>query len=270
MRDDTDLAQRATITKMVETYDREVSRVKRSYKALGSAERNLESVFGKEYSDFSVFPDSTWHNQDLQQILIKLKCNAWRSIVNRLQIRKFMSVKAWKDLDKKLEDSKKMPALTVQNVADIIATYEQRAMEFLEEAIREVYDQLRPHDGYSGAKYVTNQKNAKYDIGAKIILTNMVHMREAHASMVDYDDEQLLISLDRVFSHMDGFNIQEGYKSPLVDAINTAPGRLAETDFFRVKCYMNGNLHLEFKRLELLKKFNAVAGGANIMPVNKE
>jgi hypothetical protein len=273
MRDDTDLAQRATITKMVEVYQQECGRVKRAYQTLASAEKRLESVFGKEYSDFSVFPDTAWHSQDMKTILKKLKCNAWRAIVNRLQVRKLMSVKRWKELDKKLDDHKKMPEITIQAVADLMATYEQNAMNFLEEAIREVYDDLRPHDGYRGSEYKTNQKNAKYEIGPKIILTNMVHIRHVDVETsfaVDYDDEQELISLDWVFAHLAGFKIADGHKSPLVDAINTASSGDAETDNFKVKCYMNGNLHLEFKRLDLLKKFNAVAGGANIMPTNKE
>jgi hypothetical protein len=260
-----DITQRATIAKMLITYDLQVDRVKRAYKTLGNAEKKLEAVFGKEYSDFSVFPDTAWHSQDLQTILKKLKCNAWRAIINRLQIRKFMSVKAWEALDKKLEDPKQMPALTMQHVADVVATYEQKAMEFLEEAIREVYDDLRPHDGYHGSSYKTNQKNAKYEIGPNIILTSTVHTEYGGQFIVNSRDEQKLISLDRVFSHLDGFNIQGGLKSPLVDAINTSPG-IAETDFFKVKCYLNGNLHLWFKRLDLLKKFNAVAGGAHIMP----
>lgn len=273
MRDDTDLAQRATITRMVEVYQQECGRVKRAYQNLCAAEKKLESVFGKEYSDFYTFPDN--HSASMQagqDVLKKLKCNAWRAIVNRLQVRKLMSVTRWKELDKKLDDPKGMPEITIQAVADLMATYEQNAMKFLEDAIREVYDDLRPHDGYRGSQYKTNQKNAKYLIGAKIILPNMVHIRhvgEETSFIVDYEDEQDLISLDWVFAHLAGFKIAEGHKSPLVDAINTAPDWVAETDFFKAKLYINGNLHLEFKRLDLLKKFNAIAGGANIMPAEE-
>lgn len=269
-----DVVKRLTITKMVEAYQWECGRVKRAYQTLCAAEKKLEAVFGKEYSDFYTFPGrSSASMTEAHAVLKKIKCNAWRAIVNRLQVRKLMSVKRWEELDKKLDDPKGMPELTIQAVADLMATYEQNAMKFLEEAIREVYNDLRPHDGYSGSKYKTNQKNAKYEIGAKIILTNMVHVRgytDSDAFIVDYDDEQDLISLDWVFAHLAGFKIMDGHKSPLVDAINTAPAGIAETDFFKVKCYMNGNLHLEFKRLDLLKKFNAVAGGANLMPSNKE
>lgn len=272
MRDDKDpfkrydVTKRETIARMLITYDLQVDRVKRAYRSLGDAEKKLEAVFGKEYSDFSVFPDNAWHSQDLQQILKKLKCNAWRAIVNRLQVRKFMSVKAWEELDKKLDDPKKMPKLTIQAVADLMATYEQNAMKFLEDAIREVYDGLRPPDGYRGSHYKTNQKNARFEIGSNIILTHTVHQEHGGQFIVNSRDEQLLISLDRIFSHLDGFNIQAGLKSPLVDAINTTTAGTAETDFFKVKSYKNGNLHLEFKRLDILKKFNAIAGGANIMP----
>jgi hypothetical protein len=275
MRGDTKVSKRETITRMVEIYQQEHARIKRAYENLCSAEKKLESVFGEEYADFKKFPDnSSASMREAGVVLRKLKCKAWRAIVNRLQVRKLMSVKRWTELDKKLDDHKKMPKITIQAVADLMATYEQNAMTFIEEAIREVYDDLRPHDGYRGSQYKTNQKNAKYLIGGKIILPNKVHIRhvgdDETSFTVDYDDEQLLISLDWVFAHLAGFKIADGYKSPLVDGINTAPGGVVETDFFKAKCYINGNLHLEFKRLDLLTKFNAVAGGANIMPANKE
>lgn len=274
MRDDTKVTKRETITRMVEVYQQEHDQVKRAYQNLCAAEKKLETVFGQEYADFKTFPDnSSASMREAGFVLRKLKCKAWRAIVNRLQVRKLMSVKRWAELDKKLDNHKQMPKITIQAVSDLMATYEQNAMTFLEEAIREVYDDLRPHDGYRGSQYKTNQKNAKYEIGSNIIMTSMVHIRhfgENTSFTIDYDDEQKLISLDWVFAHLAGFKIAEGYKSPLVDAINTADTGIVETDFFKAKCYINGNLHLEFKRLDLLKKFNAVAGGANIMPTNKE
>lgn len=267
---DYDVVSRRTITKMVEVYTYECGCVKRAYQALAFAEKNLEEVFGKEYSDFSTMPDQAWHSEDLNTILHKLKCNAWRAIINRLQIRRIMSNKAWKELDEKLDDHKRVPALTVQNIADLLSTYQQKAGKFLEEAILEVYDALRPHDGYRGSRYKTNQKNARAEIGKQIILASMIHEYQAGFN-VNSRDEQTLVSLDLVFANLDGFNVPEGYRSPLVDAIQTTwkqeeERKTAETDYFKTKLYKNGNIHLEFKRLDLLAKFNAVAGGNNLKP----
>ena|SRR5439155_23407886 len=55
----------------------------------------------------------------------------------------------------------------------------------------------------------------------------------------------------------------------LIDAIEAAKD--GETDYFRFKCFRNRNLHLEFKRLDLVAKLNAVAGGMRLRgePTNK-
>jgi len=45
----------------------------------------------------------------------------------------------------------------------------------------------------------------------------------------------------------------------LVDAINTSNGT-GETEYFKFKACKNGNLHLEFKRMDLVSKLNQLAG----------
>jgi len=39
-----------------------------------------------------------------------------------------------------------------------------------------------------------------------------------------------------------------------------------ETPLFRFKAFRNQNVHLEFKRLDLLKRFNQIAGGRRLKP----
>jgi len=53
-----------------------------------------------------------------------------------------------------------------------------------------------------------------------------------------------------------------------VDAINTTPyasGATGETEYFSFRLFYNGNIHLGFKRLDLVERFNAGAGGGNIL-----
>lgn len=38
---------------------------------------------------------------------------------------------------------------------------------------------------------------------------------------------------------------------------------VGETEMFAFRCFRNGNLHLRFKRLDLLKRLNEIAGGQN-------
>jgi hypothetical protein len=252
-----------TVPVMVAIYENECARIREAYADLELSQKNLESAFGEHYSDFDTLPERV-HSNPTEEIIKKLKCNAWRAIIDRLGIRKIMSVKRWDELDKKLHNADQLPDLTVPAISDMMTTLIQNANEFAKEAVLEVFDYLRPREHYSAAQYKTNQKNAKFEIGKNIIMTHMVSNRYGGGFQVIYHEEQKLIAMDKVFHNLDGFQVPDGYKSPLVDAINTCIGGFAETNYFRVKCYQNGNLHVEFKRLDLLTKFNAIAGGANL------
>jgi hypothetical protein len=77
-----------------------------------------------------------------------------------------------------------------------------------------------------------------------------------------------------VFTALDGKGMiaKGSWQSKLADAINTTPvsvGR-GETDYFRFKCYRNRNLHLEFKRPDLVERLNQMAGGMRLRDKREE
>jgi hypothetical protein len=73
--------------------------------------------------------------------------------------------------------------------------------------------------------------------------------------------------LENVFTALDGNGqIAKRYNSVLEDAICSAPGGVGETDYFNFKAHRNGNLHISFRRRDLLARFNQIAGGARLRP----
>ena len=60
---------------------------------------------------------------------------------------------------------------------------------------------------------------------------------------------------------IDGKPPVKTYHGELYDAITDSPDGNGKTQYFKFKCYLNGNLHLEFLRADLVVKLNAVAGG---------
>jgi len=82
---------------------------------------------------------------------------------------------------------------------------------------------------------------------------------------VAYRDREEVANLDRFFYFMDGRNAdfpRQEADSPLVKAIAEAVkqgnGR-GETDYFRFAAYGNGNLHLTFKRRDLMSLWEKLA-----------
>ena len=267
MQDDTDLTKSNTVAAMIEIYHCEVARTKAAYEALKQAQENLKAAFGNQYSDFSTMPERVYDADNaFKDVQRKLKKNAWRAFINMLEIRKVLSIKRAAELDKRLDDPDKLPEITFAAVYEMFDLLVSNSKDFAQEAVHEVYDFLRPHSEYSGANYKTNQKNACVELGRKIIMTSMLDNAHGGGFRVNYYNDQKLIALDNVFHALEGKGHMEGYKSPLLDAINTCQSGVGETDYFKFKCYRNRNLHLEFKRLDLLKNFNAIAGGMNLKP----
>jgi hypothetical protein len=60
---------------------------------------------------------------------------------------------------------------------------------------------------------------------------------------------------------IDGKVPVKSYHGPLYDAITDSQDGTGQTDYFKFKCCLNGNLHLEFLKPELVARLNAVAGG---------
>lgn len=74
--------------------------------------------------------------------------------------------------------------------------------------------------------------------------------------------------MENVFHALDGKgSISKSHRGLLVDAIEALEWRgdgRGETELFEFRCFRNGNLHLRFKRLDLLKRFNQRAGGKRL------
>jgi vancomycin resistance protein YoaR len=226
----------------------------------------LKESYGKQhYLSFSVVNGYEEPFKQVATIEKKLRSEAWKVIIDQLGVRKILSVKRAEELDKQLHDWKDMPEITVQNVYDTMTAMVAQSKDFLEEAVQEVYKFLRPASSQFQSSYKTNMKNARWELGNKVIIPYAV---SAGWGIGKYRAnpyfEKNLVAVDKVFYALDSKGVPEGYLSPLVDAINTSESGNGETDYYKFKCYKNQNLHLEFKRMDLVAKLNQIAGGATL------
>ncbi len=81
---------------------------------------------------------------------------------------------------------------------------------------------------------------------------------------VDHYRELHIRAIDNVFHALDCNGTIKTHRGPLIDAIEAVKDGTGGTDYFRFRCFRNRNLHLEFKRLDLVAKLNAVAGGMRL------
>lgn len=276
---ETEIVKRGTIAEIVKAYESALSKIESAYGTLREAEQELKAAFavGERYDvDFGVLPGHHRSHNDnvndsIEQVKEVILRTAWRALYNSLEIDRIASISRRDEIHKKIEEGK-LPAITTQNVFEMFEALSQNVNQFSNESVLEVYKWLRPYiDGYEITRYKTNKKNATFEIGKKVIKTMMVQPTwGGGAFRTNYYNEKYLIAMDKVFHMLDGKNmLEKSYRSPMVDAINNSDGQSElTTDYFHLKMYGNGNLHIEFIRPDLLTEFNRICGGINLKPSN--
>jgi uncharacterized protein DUF4942 len=255
----TDVAKRETLTYMLGVYRQAIKDIETAYDQLEKAQGRLRSAFlDKPGYNFNT-NDRNMHDRvgrkAAEQIIKSIKGDAWRVIVERMELRKLLSIKRRDELDRQLQDDANLPELTEEN---ILSMFEQSAANmntYLEEAVLEVFEYLRP----PRSKLKTN---TEFEIGRKVILSWVVEKGWNRGKYkVNYHREKYIVALQNVFQMLDGKGPVKEYYGELYGAITDSPDGTGETEYFKFRGYQNGNLHLEFRRLDLLARLNAIAGG---------
>ncbi len=258
---------RTTLTELVNVYKQAEEDIKKAYELLDGAEKSLNTAMMTEgptvdlsspYSSqgFRSGPDY----QKPEDTVGMVSRQMWKVLIERMELRSLMSIKKASELDKQLQTGEGLPAITEQNILAMMEGTLGQVQGFMKEAINEVFEFLRPHR----SAWNNYKTNSDFEIGPKVILSYCVtggYGNNVGKFQVNYNYEKNLTALDNVFSLLDGKGAVKTYYGPLTDAIKASPDGRGETAYFEFKCFQNGNLHLKFRRLDLVAKLNVEAGG---------
>lgn len=271
MSTSTDLVNRATVRDLVLAFASAEQDIRAAFAAIVAAEKRVNAVFtlGGE-CPIRVSACGSWYRDnfaDPDEAVALMTRSAWRTIVERLELRRFMSIKAHEQMTKAL-DTDKLPAITEENVLRFAHDHLARARSYLQEAVQEVFEWLRPRKGTQTGDLKTN---SELEVPEKVIIGYICERGWSGGFRVNHYRQQNLVALENVFNGLAGNGtVCKGYRSLLETAIEAAKDGEGETDLFRFRCCLNGNLHLWFKSAELLQRFNALAGGARLRPAETE
>lgn len=254
----TDLAIRETLPALVACYQLAEAEVRQAYDLLEAAENRLQTGFmdlGGHCFNTNPRDYCKVGSQAADLVMETIKTEAWRVLVERMELRRVLSVKRRKELDTQLQNGDKLPDITEDNIVAMLQDNLASIDSYMKEAIHEVFDFLRP----SGSVLKTN---SEFELGKRVILRHAVTPGYIKGTFqVAYRHEPELTALDNVFSVCDGKGTIKTYRGPLCDKISESKDGMGATEYFQFRCCHNGNLHLEFKRLDLVTLLNATAGG---------
>jgi hypothetical protein len=258
----TELIEHQKLSAIVENYEQTQAEIRQGFDLLATAKERLEALLGEYHDD--IFPERI-SDRHLRETAVEcanfVRRNAWKYLLDHMQVWSIMSDSAKNHLMSQLRDNK-MPEITHENVLGTFRQFLRNADTFFEDAVKEVFNFLRP--GPWRERYKTN---LRYKIGPRVILTWAVDSWSIKSGMT-----QSLRALDNVFHRLDGKGTPK-YPDDLVTVLTEAIRKKApvlDTPYFSCKWYKNGNLHVEFRRLDLLKQLNQLGGNSEHVPGPEE
>ena len=261
---------RQSIEGYVSSYAAAVNELKHGMEHLRTAAQYMVASVGStrtqmfkagELRDFAFKADSrTDLDRTIEDCQKIMQNSYWRKIVQLADIERCMSLKDQEALRRQLEQNE-LPPLTADNVEAFIAKIKTDLPDMVDRAIGEVFEALRP--GCSYREYITNQKNA-FVIGKRVIHTYGVDSGYSRLNglRLNYRAEPFFRSLDSVFHLLEG-KLPPTYPGGAVTQMRTqldAGQTSGEVEYWKWKAFQNGNVHIEFKRLDLLAQLNVICG----------
>lgn len=169
----------------------------------------------------------------------------WRRAFDLTGFKQLMDAEAVAHFEKSL--SPNPPEFTEANIRATFIDLRLRSTEMFRRGVFNVFR-------YLSKAYRTNASEP-FRIGRKVIMGYMVGPSTRYLSVKHGKSSDKLNDIDRVFQTLDGKKFKP---RTLESAMNAAfeQGEVFENEYYRAKAFMNGNMHLEFKRLDLLDKVN--------------
>ncbi len=249
----TEVADRQTVEELVESYASSEASIMSSFAEVARALKAIDT--GPNFRNVNF--------EEPKTLIESLRRGAWQEIVARAEVRKVMSVKAWQELNQKLDREEPLP-INVANVSGFIEQLKMDVPEMLTEAVHEAFDFLRPH-------WNRFKTNSQFEIGRKVILDYALESGYggSHWRITTHWDQKF-IALENVFAMLDRklkTQAPKTHYSALSNAVReSGPDCHGATDLFEFKGYKRGTLHLTFRRPDLVARLNATAGGNRLKP----
>lgn len=145
----------------------------------------------------------------------------------------------------------------MQIIGGMIGNVKQYATDVIIEAFEVM---RRKSDGYKSTGQAWMIEN-------KVVLGWMIESKYTgggfHACYHKGADD--MRTIENAFLMLDGKGPGKEYNSLLQIAIEASTTGEGETEYFRFRCHKNRNLHLWFKRMDLVTEMNKAAGGEKVL-----
>ena len=236
-----------TIRDMIEARNASISLYSQALRLIEESEKGLKEI------DHYLFPYRATPDMSLEEFRKELDQRLWRHALDKTGFFQFMDRQAHREFDAGLD--KNPPEFSEDNIRSTLLEVASQADELFARGLVNVFRRL--------SKEHKSNTNEPFKVNRKAVMTYMLDTYWAKASggglKISYrqgaSDE--INDIDRVIKVLDG---KEHHPRALEIAINEAfqTSNVYEDEYYLIRGFRNGNLHITFKREDLLDKANKV------------
>ncbi|MFA7287448.1 MAG: DUF4942 domain-containing protein [Melioribacteraceae bacterium] len=212
----------------------------------------------------------------INEVTAKIRKNFWRRTFELKEVKQRMTGKSRSEFEKEIETRTVMD-FTEDNIRQFVLNLIGNHNDIITQAILEVFDTFTRKHHWSESEHI---KNVHYFNGWKTNDCFRVNHRivfPVYGSYggpfqdwgkwkLDYKAREALRDIDVVMSYFNGMDISEGIAETLEKSLHLGENK-AENKYFKITAHKKGTLHLTFKDLDLLARFNrAACAGKNWLP----
>ena len=234
----------------------------RSLKEFNSFNATLKTNYDSDlYNNLEM--ESNKRNYDSE--LKRLRVIYWELILETDEFNKILTEDGRAKIQKHLETSSSLE-ITIENVKMLLMSLYSNKGNMMKEALLNKFDDMTKHHMSSFSKnihYYNGWKtNSAFKINKKIIIPSKGYGGDKHD----------LLSWGGKWQEYGRYGDTTSYVGDLIKALNIISDERIENSFenlgggeyenkwFHLKCYIKGTTHITFKDLELLARFNIIAG----------
>lgn len=237
------IAIQKTLQDYCKTRDKALELYEAAYKTIKGIKGELDEI-NQYLAPWDCIP-----KVDPEDFRKQLDRHLWSHTFTQIGLHQYMDARAKEELEKELE--KNAPDFTMDNVKETLLTAAQDADKMFARGIVNVFHGL--------SKDHKTNRNSPFKINPKAILKYFTSPRFSGGLQINYwnNRQEKINDIDRVFKTLDG---KKHHPRELECLINEAwkSINIYEDNYYKIKGFKNGNMHIEFKRQDLLDKANVI------------
>jgi len=235
----TQLSLPVTLVDLIEARDKALALHKDARRLNDMAEKLLGEVGSY------LMPRGAQFYEDIGRTGAQMDASFWRRAFYLTGFKQLMDAEAVADFERSL--TPKPPEFTNANIRSVFIDLHGKSGEMFRRGIVNVFR-------YLSDDYKTNA-NEPFRIGRKVVMGWMIQPSLWCGLQIRIGAGDKLNDIDRIVKTLDGKQFQPRETERAMNAA-FSDGAVFEDSYYRAKAFKNGNLHLEFKRADLLDGLN--------------